>query len=146
MKLICQLYPNNNKNKFKKVYLILLNDNEKKVKVSYSVMSNSTAPILSNSVQFCSPPGSSVHGMLQAKILEWVAISISRRSSQARGRVHLSCIAGRFLPSEPPGKPWWRYFPRLIHIFSIISSKIPLDIVSEADPKMLMKMQGIFKK
>ena len=32
----------------------------------------------------CSPPGSSVHGILQARILEWVAISISRGSSQLR--------------------------------------------------------------
>ena len=32
----------------------------------------------------CSPPGSSVHGILQARILEWVAIPFSRRSSQAR--------------------------------------------------------------
>ena len=50
------------------------------------------------------------------------------------------------LPSEPPRKPWWQYFPKLIYIFSTISSKIPVDIVSEADPKMLMKMQRIFKK
>ena len=33
----------------------------------------------------CSPPGSSVHGILQARILEWVAISFSRGSSQTRG-------------------------------------------------------------
>ena len=32
----------------------------------------------------CSPPGSSVHGILQARILEWVAISISRGSSKLR--------------------------------------------------------------
>ena len=32
----------------------------------------------------CSPPGSSVHGILQARMLEWVAISFSRRSSQPR--------------------------------------------------------------
>ena len=52
----------------------------------------------------CSPPGSSVHGILQAKILEWVAISHSRGSSQPRNQSGVSCIAGR-LPSEPPGKP-----------------------------------------
>ena len=33
----------------------------------------------------CSPPGSSVHGILQARLLEWVAISFSRRSSWPRG-------------------------------------------------------------
>ena len=40
----------------------------------------------------CSPPGSSVHGILQAGILEWVAISFSKGSSQPRDRTHISCI------------------------------------------------------
>ena len=39
-------------------------------------------------------PGSSVHGIFQARILEWVAISFSRESS--RGQTWFSCIAGRF--------------------------------------------------
>ena len=43
----------------------------------------------------CSPPGSSVHGILQARILEWVAISFSRGSSRPRDRTQVSCIAGR---------------------------------------------------
>ena len=43
----------------------------------------------------CTPPGSSVHGILQARILEWVAISFSRGSSQPRDRTRVSCIAGR---------------------------------------------------
>ena len=42
-----------------------------------------------------SPPGSSVHGILQARILEWVAISFSRGSSQPRDRTQVSCIAGK---------------------------------------------------
>ena len=37
----------------------------------------------------CSPPGSSVHGIVQARILEWVAISFSRGSSQPRDRTHV---------------------------------------------------------
>ena len=41
-------------------------------------------------------PGSSVHGILQAWILKWVAISFSRRSSQLRNRTRVSCVAGRF--------------------------------------------------
>ena len=44
----------------------------------------------------CSPPGSSVHGILQARILEWVAIPFSRRSSQSRDWTQVSCITGRF--------------------------------------------------
>ena len=42
------------------------------------------------------PPGSSVHGLLQARILEWVAISSSRGSSQPRDRIQVSHIACRF--------------------------------------------------
>ena len=47
----------------------------------------------------CSPPGSSVHGILQARILEWVAMPSSRGSSQPRDQscvAYVSCIAGRF--------------------------------------------------
>ena len=43
-----------------------------------------------------SPPGSSVHGILQARILEWIAISFSRGSSQPRDWTLVSCTAGRF--------------------------------------------------
>ena len=42
------------------------------------------------------PPGSSVHGILQARILEWVTISFSGGSSQPRSRTWVSCITGRF--------------------------------------------------
>ena len=44
----------------------------------------------------CGPPGSSVHGILQARLLEWVAILFCRGSSQPRDRTQVSCIAGRF--------------------------------------------------
>ena len=43
----------------------------------------------------CSLPGSSVHGIFQARVLEWVAISFSRESSQPRDRTRVSHIAGR---------------------------------------------------
>ena len=43
----------------------------------------------------CSLPGFSVHGIFQARVLEWVAISFSRGSSWPRGRTQVSCIAGR---------------------------------------------------
>ena len=42
-----------------------------------------------------SPPGSSVHGILQARILEWVAISFFREASWLRDRTQVSRIAGR---------------------------------------------------
>ena len=47
----------------------------------------------------CSPSGSSVYGIFQARILKWVAISSARASSQPRDQTHIfsiSCIAGRF--------------------------------------------------
>ena len=44
----------------------------------------------------CSPPGSSAHGILQARILEWVVIPFSRGSSQPRDQTQVSQIAGRF--------------------------------------------------
>ena len=44
----------------------------------------------------CSPPGSSVYGIVQARILEWVAIPLSRGPSPPRDRTHVPCIAGRF--------------------------------------------------
>ena len=58
---------------------------------------------LCNPVDYC-PRGSSVHGISQARILEWVAIFFSRRSFQPRDRTHVSCVAGRFFTTEPPGK------------------------------------------
>ena len=44
----------------------------------------------------CSPPGSSVHGILQARIVEWAAIPFCRGSSQPRDQTHVSCTEGRF--------------------------------------------------
>ena len=44
----------------------------------------------------CSPPGSSVHGILQARVLEWVAIPFSKGSSQPSNQTQVSCIAGGF--------------------------------------------------
>ena len=43
----------------------------------------------------CSTPGSSVHGIFQARVLEWVAISFSKGSSQPSDRIRVSHIAGR---------------------------------------------------
>ena len=55
----------------------------------------------------CSPPGFSVHGILQVRILEWVTISFSRGSSRPRDRTRVSpsALEADALTSEPPGKP-----------------------------------------
>ena len=54
----------------------------------------------------CSLQGSSVHGIFQARVLEWVAISFSRESSQLRDRTRSPALQTGALPSEPPGKPY----------------------------------------
>ena len=60
----------------------------------------------------CSLPGSPIHRIFQARILEWVAISFSRGSSQPRDQTRVSCLhllhwqAGSS-PLEPSGKPRW---------------------------------------
>ena len=50
-------------------------------------------------------PGSSVLGLLQGRVLEWVAIPFSWGSSRPRDWIWVSWIAGRFFTTEPPGKP-----------------------------------------
>ena len=56
----------------------------------------------------CSLQCSSVHGVFQARVLEWVAISFSRGSSQPSDQTWVSCMQSDTLPSKPPGKhiPW----------------------------------------
>ena len=69
--------------------------------LSCLVLSDSSQPM------DCSPPDTPVHGIFQAGIQKWVAISSSRGSSPPGDRMHISwvsCMAGRFLPSVPPGK------------------------------------------
>ena len=65
-----------------------------------------SCPTLCNSMDH-RPPSSSVHGISQARVLEWVAMPSSRGSSQPRDQTHVSCIScivGRFFPIGPPGK------------------------------------------
>ena len=64
-------------------------------------------PTLSNPMD-SSPPGSSVHGIFQARTLVWVAIFSSGGSSRPRDQIRLSCLlypasAGRFFTTEPSG-------------------------------------------
>ena len=66
-----------------------------------------SCPALCNPMD-CGLPGFSIHGIFQARILEWVAISSSRIYSWPRDRTHVSnvsCTAGRFFSTEPSGKP-----------------------------------------
>ena len=71
-------------------------------------MSLQSCPTLCNTLD-CSPPGSSVHRIFQARILKWVAIPSSRRSSQPRKSnphlLHFLHWQVGSLPWVPPGKP-----------------------------------------
>ena len=62
------------------------------------------SPLAQSCLTLCDPmhyslPGSSVHGILQARILEWVAMPYCRGTSQPRNQTRVSCIAGRFFTS-----------------------------------------------
>ena len=63
---------------------------DEKVKESESEVAQS-CPTLCNPMNF-SPPGSSLHGILQARVLEWVAITFSRVSSRPRNQTQVACI------------------------------------------------------
>ena len=68
----------------------------------------------------CTPLGSSVHGILQARILEWIAMT-SKGSSQPRDQTHISCtscIAGGLFTVELPDQPMYiyAYIYRYIHL------------------------------
>ena len=70
---------------------------EKKMLVAQS------CPTLCNPMDY-NPPGSSVHGILKASIVDWLAIPFSRRSSWPRNRPRSPALQADSLPSEPPGK------------------------------------------
>ena len=79
----CQLYINKARRK------------NNKVKISMCVLITQSCPNLCDPMD-CNPPGSSVYEILQARVLEWVAISFSRGSSRPRDQTWVSCIAGRW--------------------------------------------------
>ena len=66
----------------------------------------------------CSPPGSSVHGILQARILEWIAKSFSRDLPDPGIEPQSPALAGRFFTAEPPGKPSLIMFVQFIYAFA----------------------------
>ena len=66
----------------------------------------------------CSPSDSSVHGILQARILEWVAMPSSRGSSWPRDEAHDSCIAGRFFYCWATGEAHTlKWFPKAFTVY-----------------------------
>ena len=73
-------------------------------KITLKVKVAQACPTLWDPMDF-NLPGSSVHGILQARILEWVAIPFSRGCSQPGIEPRSSTLWVASLPSEPPGKP-----------------------------------------
>ena len=63
----------------------------------------------------CSLPGSSVHGISQSRILEWVALSASRESPSPKGQTHSSCIGRQILYRRAVGKA--QVFPYTVCLF-----------------------------
>ena len=66
-----------------------------------------SCPTLCNPMDY-TPSDSSVRGIFQARILEWVAMPSSMGSPQLRDQTHVSCrsfTAGEFFTTQPPGKP-----------------------------------------
>ena len=68
------------------------------------VLVTQSCPILRDPMD-CSWPGSTVHGILQARILEWIAISFSRGASETGIKPRSPSLQAASLLSEPPGKP-----------------------------------------
>ena len=87
----------------------------------------------------CSPPGSSVHGILQVRILEWVAMPASRGSSQLRDRTWVSCIEGGFLSTELLGKPHisWYYTVKIKSVLFIFCACFLCNICVKCIIKLL---------
>ena len=73
----------------------------------------------------CSPPGSTVHEIFQARILEWVAISFSRGSSQRRVRTQVSYTAGRFFTDWTIREAHWKVKVKVTQSCSILCN--PMD-------------------
>ena len=85
-------------------YLLLIRSSMCMLVVRARVCACSVASAVSNSLRprGCSLPGSSAHGVLQARILQWVSMLSSRGSSQPREQSHISCFGTRILSHWRP--------------------------------------------
>ena len=78
----------------------------------------------------CKPPSSSVHRILQARILEWVTVPFSRGSSQPRDRIWVSCVTGRFFTNRATKEA---LKVKRVYKFSI-SQHVQLRLTKDSDP------------
>ena len=72
--------------------------------------------MLSRVQLFVTPWANTVHGILQARILEWVAFPFSRGSSQPRDQTQVSRFATQSLPTELSGKPYFYQRAHQMHL------------------------------
>ena len=98
-----------------------------------SILSKELVSQRSNSLRpECSPQGFSVHGISQARILEWVAVSFSRGSSRPRDQIRVFSLKVDSLPYRPPGKPQ-------------SEDCSPGDSISDSSERLLHLIQKIYK-
>ena len=90
--------------KYKDRYRLKIRRSGKDVSCCVCAQSLQSCLTLCNSMD-CGPPGSSVHGILQARILEWVAISFSRDLPDPGFKPGSLALQADFLLTEPQGKP-----------------------------------------
>ena len=99
----------------------------------------------------CSPPGSCVHGILQARILDWVAISFSKGSSQPRDQTWLSSIADRFFTvwatkeASSTNKEWiykgcMKHLPLAHKFYTLLNHLGPPWLCLHWDPFLLLSL------
>ena len=94
-----------------------------------AVLITQSCPTLCDPMDY-SLPGSSVHGILQERIMEWVVMPSAMGSSQPRDQTQASHTAGRFSPYDPPGKPQEsRELPIFIGLFVLMGGKNSLYIL-----------------
>ena len=101
-----------------------------------------SCPTLCNPMNY-SLPGSSGHGISQAGILERVAISFSRRSSQPRDGTCISCLAGGLFTTEPPGKPLRFQVVKILHMTTFYIHLLLLLLPQFRNPLLMSILHGV---
>ena len=125
----------NRKNKYK----LIIEDQYNAALMTDSFVCAQSCPALCDPMN-CSPPGSPVHAISQARILEWVAIFFSRGSPWPRDWTHVSCIAGWYFTTELSGKSndtegiamveelenhapaWWEFWKNIFYSYYFLKS------------------------
>ena len=95
-----------------------------------------SCPTLCNPMD-CSLSGSSVHGIFQARVLEWIAISFSRGSSWPRNRTRVSCITSRRFTVWAPGKKRWQEYTEELYKKDLHDPDNHDGVITQLEPDIL---------